>query len=85
MQTRWTTVEGWYEHEVEFDGRRVVYKQWFDSGKDPNRCEIAVHDFVAGRVPDDLRAAFGPARLAGMIETVDRLTSGGPGVGEPPE
>ena len=80
---RWMTQQGMFDHDLEFDGLRMVYKQWFDPGKDPNRYEASVPEFLAGALHDELRVAFGQEFLDEIVKTVDRLTTGGPGVAEP--
>lgn len=85
MRTRWETRSGWYDHDLEFTGTRVIYKQWFDHGKDPNRSEATVPEFLAGALHDDIRHAFGGEILDEVVATVERLTTGGPGVAEPPD
>lgn len=85
MRTRWETRSGPYDHELEFTGTRVVYKQWFDHGKDPNRSEVTVPEFLDGALHDDIRHYYGQQVLAEVIEVVDSLTTGGPGVAIPPE
>ena len=85
MKTRWEVRAGWYDHDLEFTGNRIIYKQWFDSGKDPNRYEAAAHEFLAGELHGEIRYAFGERVLNEVVETVARLTSGGPGIAEPPD
>lgn len=85
VQTRWETRQGWYDHDLEFTGTKLIYKQWFDSGKDPNRYEATVPEFLAGAIHAELREACGDRVLGDIIDTVTSLTSGGPAVAEPPD
>lgn len=85
MQTRWTTTSGWYDHVLELEGFKLVYKQWFDSGKDPNRYDVPFHEFLDGRLHDELRVGYGEAVLQEVVATVERVMAGGPGVAEPPD
>jgi len=85
MQTSWATISGWYEQVLVLEGRQLVNKQWFDSGKDPNRHDVPVHEFLSGHLHDEIRHAYGERVLGEVIETVEALTSGGPGAAEPPD
>lgn len=85
MITRRETRRSWYDHGLEFTGTRVVYKQRFDHGKDPNRYEALVREFLAGALHDEIRHAFGVEILDRIVDTVTTLVTGGPKLAEPPE
>ncbi len=64
---------------------KVVYKDWSDSGHDPNRTEMTVAEFLAGKMHYEIKQEMGHRILKEALATVERLTSGGPGVAEPPD
>ncbi len=83
--THWEKAGNYHTVELIFDGNKIIFKDWWDSGHDPNRTELTIHAFLGGELHDTIVKELGPAVLAEALETVDRLTSGGPGVAEPPD
>ena len=71
--------------ELEFDGNRVVFKDWWDPGHDPNRSSATVPEFLGGALLREIESELGTAVLEEALATVELLTTGGPGVAEPPE
>jgi hypothetical protein len=62
-----------------------VYKDWWDPGHDPNRTEVTIDRFLKGELHDEITRELGSRVLEEALETVECLTSGGPGVAEPPD
>ncbi len=83
-RTHWEKVENYHTVELEFTGNNVAYKDWWDSGHDPNRTEMTVTEFLGGKMHHEITQELGHRILAEALETVERLTTGGPGVAEPP-
>jgi len=83
-RTYWRRAEDYHTVELEFDGARVMFKDWWDPGHDPNRSEATVPEFLGGKLHDDIDRELGRRVLDEAIEVVEQLTTGGPGVGEPP-
>ena len=83
-RTHWEIAENYHTVELEFEGNKIVYKDWWDSGHDPNRTEMTVDEFLGGKMHFEITKEMGPHILAEALETVERLTSGGSGVAEPP-
>ena len=70
---------------MEFDGTKVIYRDWWDPGHDPNRTEMTVPEFLGGKLHYEIGLEMGTRVLEEAPETVACLTSGGPGVAEPPD
>ncbi len=83
-RTHWEKVENYHTVELEFTGNNVAYKDWWDPGHDPNRTEMTVTEFLGGKMHHEITKELGHRILAEALETVERLTTGGPGVAEPP-
>ena len=84
-RTHWEKAENYHTVELDFDGTRVIYKDWWDPGHDPNKTVMTVPEFLEGRMHTEIGNELGVRVLEEAIETVERLTSGGPGVAEPPD
>ncbi len=84
-RTYWQKAENYHTVELEFDGTRIVFKDWWDPGHDPNRSEATVPEFLAGKLHDEIARELGQRVLDEAIESVTTLTTGGPGVAEPPD
>jgi hypothetical protein len=84
-RTYWSRAENYHTVELEFDGTRVIFKNWWDPGHNPNRSEATVPEFLAGKLHGDIERELGRGVLEEAIEVVDALTTGGPGVAEPPD
>jgi len=84
-KTHWQRAENNHTVELLFDGTRVIYKDWWDSGHDPNRTEASVPEFLGGALHDTVVRELGQAVLDEALETVELLTTGGPGIAEPPD
>ncbi len=84
-RTYWHRAENYHTVELEFDGNRVIFKDWWDPGHDPNRSEATVTEFLAGKLHAEIERELGQGVLEEAIDVVARLTTGGPGVAEPPD
>jgi hypothetical protein len=83
--THWEKTENYHTVELIFDGTKIVFKDWWDPGHDPNRIEISISDFLGGGLHREIEKELGRSVLDEALATVDQLTSGGPGVAEPPD
>lgn len=83
--TYWSKAENYHTVELIFDGNKIVLKDWWDPGHDPNRTEATIDRFLNGELHDTITRELGSKVLEEALETVERLTSGGPGVAEPPD
>ncbi len=84
-RTHWQKAENYHTVELLFDGTRLVFKDWWDPGHDPNRTEASVPDFLAGKLHSEIERELGRSVLEEALETVAMLTTGGPGIAEPPD
>ncbi len=84
-RTHWQKAEHYHTVELLFDGTRLVFKDWWDPGHDPNRTEASVPDFLAGKLHAEIERELGRSVLEEALETVAMLTTGGPGIAEPPD
>lgn len=84
-RTYWQKAENFHTVELEFTGNTIVYKDWWDPGHDPNRTVVSVPDFLSGALHHEIETELGRRVLDEAIETVSTLTTGGPGVAEPPD
>lgn len=84
-RTHWTKAENYHTVELEFSGNRVTFKDWWDPGHDPNRTTASVAEFLNGALHIEIERELGRGVLDEALATVELLTSGGPGVAEPPE
>ena len=85
LTTYWSNAHDYHTVELEFDGDKIVFKDWRDHGHDPNRTEVPAHEFLAGALHDEIRTELGQAVHDETLESVQLLTPGGPGVAESPE
>lgn len=83
-RTHWQKAENYHTVELEFDGTKVIFKDWWDPGHDPNRTEATVPEFLEGKLHHEIRSELGSRVLEEALANVELLTSGGPGVAEPP-
>lgn len=44
----WQNSEPYHLVEVMLEADRVIFKDWFDSGKDPNRYDWSLNEFLTG-------------------------------------
>lgn len=84
-RTRWQKAENYHTVELEFDGTRIVFKDWWDPGHDPNRTIATVPEFLAGKLHTEIVRELGQTVLEEALDSVTLLTTGGPGVAEPPD
>lgn len=84
-RTYWQKAEDYHTVELEFDGTRIIFKDWWDPGHDPNRSEATVADFLDGALHREIERELGRDVLEEAMATVELLTTGGPGVAEPPD
>ena len=84
-RTHWHKAENYHTVELEFDGTRVVLKDWWDPGHDPNRMVATVPEFLDGKLHPEIVHELGQSVLEEALESVTVLTTGGPGVAEPPD
>ena len=84
-RTYWQKAENYHTVELEFTGTRVIFKDWWDPGHDPNRSEASVPEFLDGKLHSVIERELGRQVLDEAIASVELLTTGGPGVAEPPD
>lgn len=84
-QTHWEKAENYHTVELDFDGTQVIYKDWWDSGHDPNQTVMTVAEFLGGKMHAEIRHELGDRMLQDALAAVEQLTSGGPGIAEPPD
>ena len=84
-RTYWEKAENYHTVQLEFTGNKIIYKDWWDPGHDPNRTEVTVPDFLDGKLHREIETEMGRRVLDEAIESVELLTTGGPGVAEPPD
>lgn len=83
--TYWRNAVDYHTVELTFDGNKITYKDWWDPGHDPNRTEVSIAEFFAGALHAEIETELGRHVLDEALTTVEMLTSGGPGVAEPPD
>lgn len=84
-RTHWEKAENYHTVELLFDGNKIIYKDWWDPGHDPNRTEVSIADFLNGALHREIEKELGNSVPEEAVGTVELLTSGGPGVAEPPD
>ena len=84
-RTYWEKAENYHTVQLEFTGTKMIFKDWWDSGHDPNRTEATVAEFLGGKLHQQIIDELGQRVLDEALANVDLLTSGGPGVAEPPD
>lgn len=84
-RTYWSKDRDYHSVELEFTGNRIIFKDWWDPGHDPNRSEATVTDFLNGRLHREIEQELGREVLEEALATVELLTTGGPGIAEPPD
>lgn len=84
-QQHWHKAENYHTVELMLEGQRMVLKDWWDPGHDPNRSEATMAEFLDGELHEEILQHFSQSVLDEAIETVSTLMVGGPGVAEPPD
>lgn len=84
-KTYWRKAEDYHTVELIFNGNAIIYTDWWDTGHDPNRTEFSIVDFVSGSLHAEIELELGRAVLDEALASVDQLTTGGPGIAEPPD
>ena len=83
--TYWHKAADYHTVELIFDGNKIIYKDWWDPGHDPNRTEASIAEFFDGALHAEIEKELGRVVLDEALATVEMLTSGGPGLAEPPD
>ncbi|TGM78159.1 hypothetical protein EHR01_06740 [Leptospira mtsangambouensis] len=55
----WQNTEPYHLVEVILENGEVIFKDWFDSGKDPNRCDWSFKEFVTGKGKSEIEYQLG--------------------------
>ncbi|MCW7493558.1 hypothetical protein ND861_12990 [Leptospira sp. 2 VSF19] len=66
----WRNSEPYHLVEVILENDRVVFKDWFDSGKDPNRYDWNFEEFLMGEGKSEIVYHLGSNFYLEIIEEV---------------
>lgn len=70
----WQNSEPYHLIEVLIEGRKVIIKDWFDSGKDPNRYDWSFEEFLQGKAKDHITYHLGSFTYQEILEVVKTIT-----------
>ncbi|MCW7487758.1 hypothetical protein [Leptospira meyeri] len=68
----WQNSEPYHLVEVIVENNEVIFKDWFDSGKDPNRYDWSFKDFITGKGRPEIEYQLG---LVAYREILDEVKS----------
>lgn len=66
----WRNSEPYHLVEVFLEGNFVIFKDWFDSGKDPNRYDWTFEDFLKGVGKSDIEYQLGSGVYKEILDEV---------------
>lgn len=55
----WQNTEPYHLVEVILGNEEVIFKDWFDSGKDPNRYDWSFNEFITGKGKSEIEYQLG--------------------------
>lgn len=55
----WQNTEPYHLVEVILENDEVIFKDWFDSGKDPNRYDWSFEEFITGKGKSEIEYQLG--------------------------
>ncbi|TGK55556.1 hypothetical protein EHQ16_09370 [Leptospira kanakyensis] len=70
----WKNSEPYHLVEVILEGNNVIFKDWFDSGKDPNRYDWTFAEFITGKGKSDIEYNLGMSVYQEILEEVKSQT-----------
>ncbi|TGL88793.1 hypothetical protein EHQ68_09155 [Leptospira congkakensis] len=66
----WKNSEPYHLVEVILEGNSVIFKDWFDTGKDPNRYDWSWDEFLTGKGKSDIEYYLGISAYQEILEEV---------------
>ncbi|MGE8722815.1 hypothetical protein ACO2KH_14595 [Leptospira terpstrae] len=68
----WKNSEPYHLVEVSLEGNSIVFKDWFDSGKDPNRYDWSFEEFIDGKGKTDIEYHLGSLDYQEILDEVKK-------------
>jgi hypothetical protein len=69
----WQNSEPYHLVEVIIEGKFVILKDWFDSGKDPNRYDWSFVEFLSGKGKSEINYHLGSGVYSEILNEVKAL------------
>ncbi|XDD45571.1 hypothetical protein AB3N60_12750 [Leptospira sp. WS39.C2] len=66
----WQNSEPYHLVEMFIEGDFVIFKDWFDSGKDPNRYDWTFQDILEGKAKDHITYHLGASAYQEVLHQV---------------
>lgn len=71
----WQNSEPYHLVEVLIEGNNVIFKDWFDSGKDPNRNDWSFKEFLSGKGKQEIIYQLGDSVYFEILGEVKKIQS----------
>ncbi|MGV3665721.1 MAG: hypothetical protein ACO1NV_06290 [Leptospira bouyouniensis] len=71
----WQNSEPYHLVEVLIEGNNVIFKDWFDSGKDPNRFDWSFKEFLSGKGKEEIIYQLGDRVYFEILGEVKKIQS----------
>jgi hypothetical protein len=74
IKTHWhETPRPYSTYDIEISENLLTYKEWWDTGHDPNRLVISLSDFETSKVAQDIVYNLGETIYQEVLESVKKL------------
>lgn len=67
----WRNSEPYHLVEVSIQNKTVIFKDWFDSGKDPNRYDWSFEEFKKGKGKSDIEYHLGNQVYLEILQVIN--------------
>lgn len=79
MKTSWRKTANYRTQEIKLDNGLVIYKDYWDPGKNPNITKISFEDFINGKFNDDISSKFNNHVLKEVLENIKLIQANASG------
>jgi len=73
MKKFWKVAEDYHTRELIHEGNYLLYKDWFDPGKNPNKEKLYFDDILSGKHDYLILTEFKPWILREIKEFIEKL------------
>lgn len=72
----WKNSEPYHLVEVSLEGNHIIFKDWFDTGKDPNRYDWKFEEILNGVGKSDIEYHLGSGVYLEILDEVKKRVTG---------
>ncbi len=73
MKKHWKIAENYHTRELILKSNHILYKDWFDPGKNPNKQKLSFEDILTGKYDYLINTEFNSLILREIKETIQSL------------